>query len=169
MARVSRQSLQLRALGEITPHIQIEDVRLVRFAGRVDQESLAEAPQRIRARITHKSQCDQKGADLTAHIRFDLFGGQPQDLAKRLVEVSATFRLDYHLTKSFQLSPQQRHAFAQVNVIYNAWPYWRELVQSTLARMGIPPLIVPVFRIDRSKSGAPKGTRAPGRPKQPTS
>ena len=38
-------------------------------------------------------------------------------------------------------------AFAQVNAVFNAWPYWRELVQASLARMSMPALTVPVFRV----------------------
>jgi preprotein translocase subunit SecB len=37
-------------------------------------------------------------------------------------------------------------AFAKTNAVFNAWPYWREFVQSTTVRMGLPPLVTPVFR-----------------------
>jgi preprotein translocase subunit SecB len=34
-----------------------------------------------------------------------------------------------------------------LNGVFHVWPYWREMVQNTLARMGLPPLILPVFRV----------------------
>lgn len=37
--------------------------------------------------------------------------------------------------------------FAFANATFNAWPYWRELAQSMTQRMGIPPVVVPVFKI----------------------
>jgi len=41
----------------------------------------------------------------------------------------------------------QALAFARTNGIYNAWPYWREFVQNMIARMNLPPLVIPVFRL----------------------
>jgi preprotein translocase subunit SecB len=38
-------------------------------------------------------------------------------------------------------------SFAQVNAVYNAWPYLRELVQSLTVRMGMPPLTLPLYRV----------------------
>jgi len=43
-----------------------------------------------------------------------------------------------------------RH-FAETNGLYNAWPYWREFVQNTAARMSLPGLTVPVLRLGRSQ------------------
>lgn len=43
-------------------------------------------------------------------------------------------------------------AFANVNGLYNIWPYYRELVQSFSSRMGMPPVILPVYRVHESAS-----------------
>jgi len=40
--------------------------------------------------------------------------------------------------------------FARYNVGYHVWPYWREYVQGTCARLGIPPVPVPMYRIPAS-------------------
>jgi hypothetical protein len=45
------------------------------------------------------------------------------------------------------LDPEDLEHFAFVNATFNAWPYWRELAQSMTQRMGIPPVVVPVFKI----------------------
>ncbi|MEA3273899.1 MAG: hypothetical protein U9Q81_01070 [Pseudomonadota bacterium] len=37
--------------------------------------------------------------------------------------------------------------FGRFNIGYHVWPYWREYVQSVCARMGIPPIPVPMYRI----------------------
>lgn len=36
--------------------------------------------------------------------------------------------------------------FADVNGPYNAWPYWRELVQTATGRVGLSGITIPVFR-----------------------
>lgn len=40
--------------------------------------------------------------------------------------------------------------FGRYNVGYHVWPYWREYVQGTCARLGIPPIPVPMYRIPRA-------------------
>ena len=49
-------------------------------------------------------------------------------------------------------SSEELEAFGEVNAVFNAWPYWRELVQASLARMLLPPLTLPVFRVLHAKT-----------------
>lgn len=41
-----------------------------------------------------------------------------------------------------------RH-FSELNGLVNAFPYFRELVQSATSRMGLPPLILPLLKMTR--------------------
>lgn len=40
--------------------------------------------------------------------------------------------------------------FAQHNVPFNMWPYWREVVQSACSRMGLPRVVLPTHRLRKS-------------------
>ncbi len=64
------------------------------------------------------------------------------------LRVTATFVLAYSV-KSFEgVDDDHIRAFSAINGVFNAWPYWREFVQSTTARMGLPmPVVIPVFRL----------------------
>ena len=48
-----------------------------------------------------------------------------------------------------------------INPISNAWPYWREFVQSMSTRMGFPALTVPLLEIVPKKSAAKKAKSQP--------
>ncbi|MCC5830871.1 MAG: hypothetical protein JJU36_15600 [Phycisphaeraceae bacterium] len=61
--------------------------------------------------------------------------------------IGATFQLVYQLPEIDKYGKDQLQAFAEVNAVYNVWPYWREYVQSTLARMGLPTITMPAYRI----------------------
>jgi hypothetical protein len=50
-----------------------------------------------------------------------------------------------------------------INPISNAWPYWRELVQSMSNRMGFPALTVPLLEIALKKSAAKKAQSPPAK------
>ena len=39
-----------------------------------------------------------------------------------------------------------------MRVMFNAWPYWRELGQASLTRMFMPLHAVPVFRLPRNRT-----------------
>ena len=62
-------------------------------------------------------------------------------------EIRGTFELSYEIPDDESFSSEELEAFGEMNAVFNAWPYWRELVQASLARMSMPPLTVPVFRV----------------------
>jgi len=66
---------------------------------------------------------------------------------KPSIAIEAEFLLIYELDNCEDIKQDSIEAFGRVNGIYNAWPYWREFVQSTIARMGLPNLTIPVFRL----------------------
>ncbi len=70
--------------------------------------------------------------------------GDDEDLQ---AEVRGTFGLSYKIPTGESFSSEELTAFAGINAVFNAWPYWRELVQASLARMSMPTLTVPVFRL----------------------
>jgi hypothetical protein len=82
----------------------------------------------------------------------------PRKKKEATVSIEATFLLTYQVEGSDPLDPAHAEAFARVNGIYNAWPYWREYVQSVTSRMGFPGLTLPVFRLsDLNFSVGPGG------------
>ena len=55
------------------------------------------------------------------------------------------FELQYVVPQDTELSEGLLEEFAKSNGVFNAWSYWREFIQSTLVRMGLPPLALPVY------------------------
>ncbi len=65
-------------------------------------------------------------------------------------EIRGAFELTYAVPTDESFSTDELRGFAEVNAVFNAWPYWRELVQASLARMSLPTLTVPVFRLGQA-------------------
>lgn len=145
--RPAKGLTQLKLVGEITPHVNITDVRLIRVDGRVWPAWDPETVQKVQLNLTHRSKCRQEETTLFAEVHFKLSGVVAENVSKKVVSLSAVFELSYSVSREAQLTPKQLDAFARINVLYNAWPYWRELAQDVSARMGLPRLIVPVFRV----------------------
>jgi preprotein translocase subunit SecB len=65
-----------------------------------------------------------------------------------MLSIEASFVLFYTINSFDGIEDENLEAFSVTNGVYNAWPYWREFVQSTTARMGINrALILPVYRV----------------------
>jgi len=70
--------------------------------------------------------------------------------ASSVVACDLSYALEYRLP---EVAPQDWNEriglFAQVNGVVNAWPYARQEFASLLAKMGLPPLLLPVYRPGR--------------------
>ncbi len=77
-----------------------------------------------------------------------------------IAEVAGTLALRYsvegHSLRDFDAKLVQ--GFAETNGIYNAWPYWRETLQSMADRIGLHGVIAPLFRLVPTP---PKSSEAP--------
>jgi hypothetical protein len=64
-------------------------------------------------------------------------------------ELHTQFRLIYHVTDGGDLKRGELEQFAHWNAVFNAWPYWREYLSSTLNRAQLPRFMVPVMGVPR--------------------
>lgn len=71
-----------------------------------------------------------------------------------LAKIEATFEISYRIDNVARFGQQSLSAFARLNGLFNVWPYWRELVQSTVTRLGLPPFTVPPFQPQKAVKNA---------------
>ncbi len=82
---------------------------------------------------------------VTVEFKFHV-RDKSQDGPAQVLSLEASYLLTYSLHSGVDLDESCYKHFAEVNGPYNAWPYWRELVQSVTGRVGLPGFVVPVFR-----------------------
>jgi len=63
----------------------------------------------------------------------------------QLLEVRATFSLKYEFFETPEVADDVAEGFAAVNARFNLTSYWREVLNSFLARAILPPIAVPPF------------------------
>jgi hypothetical protein len=88
------------------------------------------------------------GADrLVVHVGMALSVRGPEEdgsgQGAALLETAAWFEMTYQVSPDFD--DTHIFAFAQINALFNAWPYFREIFDSTIVRMGLPPIALPLF------------------------
>ncbi len=139
------------ALGlKISDKVQVKDVRII-------ESSFKQTP---KANIGSKS----VEIDNTANVELDTdnnvifviaefnLEGFVEKNTSPVVSIHASFLLIYDFNDEFEKYPDEAFkAFAEMNGVFNAWPYWREFVQNATVRMGLPALTIPVFRLFEPK------------------
>src|SRR6266566_2163153 len=130
----------------VSDRIQILEVRLLECRSE-QKHSNNELPRRITTNIDVDTHFDASSLRLSVYPRFLLLVKEqntaPEDF---FIRIEARFVVSYAVRSEEGLTQDNFDAFGERNGIYNVWPYWREFVQSTTARMGLPPLTLPVFR-----------------------
>jgi hypothetical protein len=83
-------------------------------------------------------------ADLDAKTDIDpeFDEDNPPDVA-----IEAVFDLSYDIEDWSDISSSDVQQFALANGTHNAWPYWREYAQTTVARLGLEPYVVGPFKL----------------------
>lgn len=151
------------AVAKVASVIQIDDIRLRFMTAVIGAPSPGELPARWVDEVstTHEGHAVLGEVDADAPVADDLShflatvsfqieywapDRTPAEDEVPDVGLFAAFDLTYDLTSSEGLRYAELQEFARVNAVFNAWPYWRELVHSTTRRMGFTvPLVVGVL------------------------
>jgi hypothetical protein len=154
---------QTRLSADLIQSSNLQQIRLVRSKLAL-AESIADQPAPLAVTFSFGATKETSPAGiLRLNVAFQMVG-LPEDSSGTettsppegpVVEVDCAFRLDYDLRPGFQPTDAQIEAFKDGNAIFNAWPYFREYLQSTFQRMGLPPFTLPFLRL-HPKPSPPK-------------
>lgn len=155
---------QTRLAFELHTHAELQSIRLRRA------RLVSDAPQEaemgpIVLRLGRKAR--QVGAPeglLRLEIDFRVEGKRDagsSEARQALVLVECTWEADYRLAPGYQPAPDAVKAFKDGNAIFNCWPYFREFVQSSITRMNLPPLTLPLLRLVPKPPAKRRAARKP--------
>ena len=98
--------------------------------------------------INYKAKGRRDGPNVTALVEMALVA-RPAQVAGDATsfKIASTFRIVYVLAPGPEIGDDEAQRVADTNGVFNAWPYFRELLQSTLARCGLPAVLLPLARI----------------------
>jgi hypothetical protein len=86
--------------------------------------------------------------------------GEEVELGKGPYNLVARFRLVYGVKSGEALEPEAVSQFANWNAVFNAWPYWRELLASMIERGQLPRFTLPVLGLPRAIADASRVTES---------
>jgi hypothetical protein len=176
---IIQQTAEQAALAfELHTRAEIKSIRLLK--SRVASRPLFKPPQGpVVLRIAHKArQAEGPEGVLRLEVNFRVTGVEEQSgptaqaakAREPLLAVECTWALDYQLASGYRPGPEAVKAFKDGNAVFHCWPYFREYVQSTVSRMNLPPLTLPLLRLIpkppsqkvAKQSKGPRGQRGGG-------
>jgi hypothetical protein len=156
------ENLDMGRAAWVAQRLVLQEIFLV--DGKISRDPLIESPEALS--LEHKCSTEILESDkdknlfiILCNFRVAAFSGEAPD--KLVMKIEASFCTSYFqnfLPDDPPLEDQELvemiHYGFTLNPISNAWPYWREFVQSMSNRMGFPALTVPLLEIAMKKSEA---------------
>ena len=150
----------------VSDRVQIQDVRLIRCNCSITPAAVAPPlPPRFRPTLERKAatQVNQEHSQIAVFVdfRFSAVRDEGENL-EPCVSVESTFLVSYTAENLTGLKAENFDSFGALNGVFNAWPYWRELLHNTISRMGLPAFVLPVLRVGSPAHDSPnaEGTSA---------
>jgi len=149
----------------VSDRVQIQDVRLIRCNCRIEPVALAPPlPASFRPTLAHETSTqigpDRMRIAVLVHFRFSAIReGREND--GPCVDMESTFLVSYGAGNLTGLGEENFRSFGALNGLFNAWPYWRELLHNLTLRMGLPAFVLPVLRIGSPEHPPANAKQAP--------
>lgn len=151
----------------VSERVNIEDVRLAEMTAKRGLIS-DRLPSTLQFAVNTTTQVDEKNLLILVQVKSRLVGKyEDSETAPEALQLEAVFHLMYRIASLKDLTKANFDAFGQLNGLYNAWPYWREFVQSMTVRMGLPSLTIPVLKPAPRKVAGVTDQAAAERPTKP--
>jgi hypothetical protein len=136
-------------MNRISKASRVFTLKSVRFVGcefSYDKAKPDQIEETVRIGI-HGQQVQQTPELLTAQFFFQFSAPSPfPEDDDRKVFISTLICIDYSKAESEEeVAFDDARLFGLVNGVYNAWPYLREYVRSSLGRLGLPPFDLPLL------------------------
>jgi hypothetical protein len=149
--------IDTKALAEVANKVNLGSVRFTRLGARLlgDPISLGSLlTLNFSFRVPWYRQEKRPGFDALFEFSCSIEdGGQSSPDRRRILEFEASLLLEYLTPENLgQEWNGKIDLFAQINAVSNAWPYIRSELQSTGCKLGLPSIVLPVFRPGRMGS-----------------
>jgi hypothetical protein len=170
---VGLENLDIKIAARVAQLAVLEEIYLV--DAKISRDPLTMSPKALT--LEHKCSTEILSNDIERKIQlilcnFQVAAFNGKSLDKLVMKIEASFCTSYawkltdHIIPDDDDSPDTLIVGAEsaettlsalkylltINPISNAWPYWREFVQSMSARMGFPALTVPLLEIALKKA-----------------
>ncbi len=147
--KIKRTREELKALAKISSNCSL--VSLFMSSCNVERTIEASTFKKLRAEVeVNSSFLKIEGELFSAKAILTIRGFPPESEKDPAVKISVEYVLNYKLENAAEFGENELANFCNINVLYNAWPFFREFVLSSTNRMSVPPLVLPLLSVSAS-------------------
>jgi hypothetical protein len=148
---IEKKTEDFKSLTRVVPKAELENILLLSCTAKRALDALSY--EHIKAGVSSSSELlDNNDQKFSAKVSFEFKGCPVEEDKNEIIKIEAEFLLTYRLHSKEGFSLDDLKAFCSMNPLYNAWPYWRELVQSMTSRMDVPVFTIPLLKLKPAKS-----------------
>ncbi len=136
----------MKCVSAIAQVMQLDSIRFADCAfSYLECTEEVETPVRIGVMDQKTTLVDE---ELRVVINFEFHTPSPfEEESSKRVDIRACVEVIYMANEDAEFDESDAEVFGRVNGIYNAWPYWREYVHTSLVRLGLPAFDLPLLRV----------------------
>ena len=128
---------------KILEKIELKNLSLIESKSKIDHQYHA---QKLELIINDKNTFETAEDELTVFCKYT-FKAKGAEKEKPLVDIMVRFQLVYDLKGKADITQDFFEIYEEMSLGFIVWPYFREFIQNTLARMNLPPLTLPMRKI----------------------
>lgn len=141
------------AVSVLARRVELQSIQLVELAFTdLDSDSALGADQlspesttSVGLSVTWELAPDLESLGVLVHASFDV---SPPESDEEAVHIDGTYRVLYAVGPGDEMvTAEHADQFAHWNVVFNVWPFWREVAAGILQRSRHTPVLVPLFRM----------------------
>lgn len=138
----NEQKMSPEEYRKILEGIELLDIALVEAKVMVNKDQTQPGELQINIKDSKEYKL-QENKVIDIHQRYELDARKPKSKS-RFLQVSATFLV--RLRSKEEFTADFYDIYKEVSLPLNTWPFFREYLHSNTARMGIPPLTLPLLK-----------------------
>jgi preprotein translocase subunit SecB len=128
---------------EILKNIRLDTLYLVEITAKYNEDYISNS---LSLDIKEKYNFEQKDNILKVFYIYNLTA-KDDKFEKAAMNIRVKYVVKYNIVKDITIKKEFMDIFSDLTISLLLWTYFRELVNNTVYRMGMPPLILPMKRI----------------------
>ncbi|HXK48852.1 MAG TPA: protein-export chaperone SecB [Clostridiales bacterium] len=142
MTKKEMEKITPEEYSEILKGIQLVNISLLKLNSSIDKKNFGD---KLTIDIKVEMSYEKVSGGFFSVSAYKITAKNKND--EITLEFEITYRADFNSVK--EITDSFFEVYKNVSLPLNTWPFVRELVNSTTARMNIPPLTLPLFKVGK--------------------
>ncbi|QQS10158.1 MAG: hypothetical protein IPK69_05940 [Phycisphaerales bacterium] len=149
VTKISVSPEQMNRAAAVGPKAALQSVHLVNVNAMLDTRDGVVAKHVRHTRSHSFERIGESAISVTIRFGVDIASSE-EEKAEPPTSIECKYVLNYLIDDLQNFDDDHLLAFSQINGYFNAWPFWRELTTSMLARSKSGFFLLPTLRVDQS-------------------